>query len=323
MAELVALDSMFPPGPAAAANPSGEQVSPGTSPAVAPSAPAGPDVTARISELEGLVNRQRDQIAGSRQEFQRLSSEIQALRQAPPPVAQAPAPVAAAPAAVAPPRVPLQDALHRYVVDNDPSLIAAWEAQARQPSLTAEDVARVMQEHTNQLRQETQATQQAQTVNMSLQQALASRHPELANMQQHGAFATATATRYQQLLADPVTALTYTPNPAAMYKDPASGMEYDMRVLLNAADYVKAAQPTLTAPPPTSLGTMVPGATPPAAGPVIPRSLVEGPTSIFTDPEMQAVMRQIGWGDTTRDQVQTMLQHLPAQTRTRWSRGEA
>ena len=318
MAEFVTLNDLTLDGPAAADNPESESGPSGTNGAtVPPRESAGPDVTARISELEQLVTRHSQQLNGSRQENERLRSELQALRTAPP----APAPSPQATAAPAPVRVALKDAMAKYVLENDDSLLHAYEAQmAQQTSLTPDIVANVIKKTTDDLRAELTSQNRAQTTTTTLQQALVSRHPELADIQHHADFATAAATRYQQLLQDPVTALAFPPDPAAIYRDPATGTEYDMRLLITAADYVKASRPAPVVKPPASLGSSVPGGSPPA-GPVVPKSYVVGSNAVLQDPDIQKALAQNGWGNSPKEQLQNFLKRVPETTKEHWKNG--
>lgn len=318
MAEFVTLNDLALDGPDASDNPASEPGTPGTNGATVPTRePAGPDVTARIGELEQLVTRHSQQLNGSRQENERLRNELQALRTAPP----APAPSPQALASPTPVRIALKDAMARYVLENDDSLLHAYEAQmAPQTSLTPEIVANVIKKTTDDLRAELTHQHRAQTTTTTLQQALVARHPELADIQHHADFATAAATRYQQLLQDPVTALAFPPDPAAVYKDPATGTEYDMRLLITAADYVKAGRPTPAARTPASLGVTTPTSTSPA-GPVVPKSYVVGRNAVLQDPDIQRALAQNGWGSSPKEQLQNFLKRVPETTKEHWKNG--
>jgi hypothetical protein len=325
MADLVTLDTLFPADPAAADNSGGESAGTGATTAQASSPPASPDYSQRIADLEGLVQRHqteqqrwRDQVTGSQRENERLRAEIQEIRTRLATTSQAPAP--------APParRVSLVEANEKFLLDNDKSLLQEYErqqaelAQAPKPSVTIDDVRGLLAE----TEQKRETRTRAEQTRLTLEQTLTSRHPELNNPAQHPAFVNALGVRYQELRSDPVTHVLYPPDPNAMFTDPGTGAEYDMRVLLAAASDVKAKQPTTPAPAAPTLGTHGAPAPTTHKGPVLPRNLVEGPNAVLADPAIQKALANIGWGGTTKEMATKLLQHTDAAAKARWQRGE-
>ena len=114
----------------------------------------------------------------------------------------------------------------------------------------------------------------------------------------------------------------YPEDPQYQFHDPASGVTYDMRVLMQAANEVKIRGSSTTPPVPT-LG--VTGGSPPAppgqTGPVIPRDMVEGEAAIFRDSRVQAALQGLGWGGNTRQQLTKMLEFVEPAVKARWKRG--
>jgi hypothetical protein len=318
MADLVTLDALFGSDPAAADNSPADATPPGAAAAQAPSPPASPDYSQRIADLEGLVQRHRQQLTGSQHEIERLRTELQEVRSRP----MTPQPVSAP----APPRrVSLVEANEKFLLDNDKSLLQEYErqqtelAQAPKPAgVTIDDVRGLLAE--TEQRRDTRT--KAEQTRATLETALTTRYPELNNPAQHPAFVNALGVRYQELRSDPVTHVLYPPDPNAMFTDPGTGAEYDMRMLLAAAGDVKAKQPTPEPKPAPTLGTH--GAPAPAQhkGPLLPRHLVEGPNAVLADPAIQRALADIGWGASTKELATKLLQHTDAAAKARWQRGE-
>jgi hypothetical protein len=319
MADLVTLDALFGSDPAAADNSPAEPAGTGAAAAQASSPPASPDYSQRIADLEGLVQRHRQQLTGSQHEIERLRTELQDIRSRPvvqTPVTQAPAPQR---------RVSLVEANEKFLLDNDKSLLQEYErqqteaAQAPKPAgVTIDDVRGLLAE----TEQKRDTRTKAEQTRATLETALTSRYPELNNPAQHPAFVNALGVRYQELRSDPVTHVLYPPDPNAIFTDPGTGAEYDMRMLLAAAGDVKAKQPTPEPRPAPTLGTQ--GATAPAQhkGPLLPRHLVEGPNAVLADPAIQRALADIGWGASTKELATKLLQHTDAAAKQRWARGE-
>lgn len=306
----VSLDALPGDGPVATDNPPPGAAAPSPGTASSAAAPAGgEEVTRRIAELEAVVNRQRQQIDGSRQEATRLASEVERLRQQ----QTTPPPATAPPAAVTrPPKTRLLDAVQRYNEDGDASALEAWEQEvlsaAQGQYVSREDVQRMVQE----------AQGQGQS-RQSLQTAITQRHPELLSDPE---FTTAVGTRYQALMQDPLAQSLYPADEQYLVVEPSTQIKYDMRVLLQAANEVKASRGATPRQTPT-MGAPQGGTTRPAqTGPAIPRALIS-PNGVLSDPRVQAALRTIGWGTTMREQATTLTKHMSPQSRQRWARGQA
>jgi hypothetical protein len=273
-----------------------------------------------LAELERLTMRYHQQAEGSRQEALRRTQEVGSLREQLATLEQrlqgqnaAPRPPAAEAA------ITLAEATQKLIMDNDSSLMHAYEQQLKKASTGVTPAHLEAAIHSAQQRQQVQ--QQQTAITTQLQQAIAQRHPELLDMEQHGHFVQATTARYQELLRDPLAAITFPPNPAAMFIEPVTGAEYDMRVILQAAGEVKAQRAPGAAAAVPSLG-VTPAAAPAPKGPAVPRVLVEGETALFRQPELVAALQQIGWGATPKEQLAKMLTMLPVETKARWARGQ-
>ncbi len=301
---FVTLNDLPGGDPAAADNSSATTDQPGASQTPSDASAAGETTLAtRVAELEALISRHRQQLTGSQGEVQRLRQELDQMRQAPPQAAtQAPA--------AAPPQqtVKLTEAIRKLELEDDPSLLEAWEQSQRGGGLSREEIQAIVQQ--------AQAPQQTQ---QTLQQAIVQRHPELLSDQ---AFTQGVGERYQELANDPLTRTLHPPDPQFLYTEPSTQMQYDMRVLMQAANEVKAKTPPRAATQPSTLGiTGGSGSAPSSSGPSIPRSLV-GPNGVLSDPTVQAALRNLGWGSNIRTQAQAMIKHLSPAAKARWERGE-
>jgi len=294
---FVTLDSL--PG----ADPSAEDNSAdaaGTTGAAAPStgtASAGDTAwQTKVAELESLIQRHRQQLTGSQEEVQRLRREVESLRQGTSP-------------ATLPPKdkVKLSEAVRKLELDDDDSLLQAWEQETVQQ---AQDAAR----------QAAQAQTGQHDTRQALQQAIVQRHGELLS---DAAFAQQVGERYQALVNDPLTRTLHPDDPQYVFAEPQTGQQYDMRILMQAANEVKAAQPA-SARRPSTLGVTTGGGSggpPPAAGQAIPKAWVEQ-GGVFADPRVQQAMRNLGYGSNTRTQVQNVLKHLSPREKSRLERGQ-
>jgi hypothetical protein len=317
---------LFPGDPAAADNSPGDTATTGTTPTEATRPPAGPDLSAKIAELERLNTRYQQQADGSRQEAQRQRDEVARLqgqiaaieaRLAPT------APPSASPQRPPVKRVSLVEAQQKFLLDNDDSLLRQWEEQQQQPPPTPPPG--VSMDDIRKLLAETEAQRDARektaSKQMTLQQTLVTRHPELLDVTRHAPFVNAVAQRYQELQQDPVTGMLYPPDPAAQFMDPTTGVAYDMRVLMHAAGEVKAKQPPR--PEPVTLGAQGTPPAPTPTGPKVPSHLVQGPEAVLNDPAIQKALAALpGWGTTAKDQLTTLLKYTDPTIKARWQRGE-
>ena len=306
---VVTLEALFGPDTAAADNSGPGSGVPGAASGTAPNgAPAGPDLAGKITELERLVGRHREQLSGSQQEILRLKTELDAVKASPSP------PAAHPPPSVPSPRISLTEATKKLLLDNDDADLTAFEAQLTRQGVTREELQQILQEH-----DEKQGTaQRQQTARVTLQNALVQRHPQLLN---DAPFIQATATRYQELTQDALTQTLYPSDPQYVFEEPGTGVKYDMRILMQAANEIKTRQPS---PTPPSLG--VTGGSPATptgqTGPVVPRALVEGENAALRDPRVQAALQSLGWGANTKAQVNKLLEFVDPAVKNRWSRGE-
>ncbi len=266
--------------------------------------PAGAELHAKVAELEGLIQRHRQQLHGSQAEVERLRQEMQTLRQS-----QTPGRSSEPAADPARPRTKLSEAVRKLELEDDPSLVEAWEQEVLHggqgaSALTRDDVQRIVQE-----------SQGRQTARQAVQQAIVQRHPELLSDQQ---FTQHVGARYQELVADPLVKTLYPDDPQFLFEEPTTGLQYDMRMLMQAANEVKAKTPPRQTP---TLGiTGGSGGTRPASGPAIPRTMV-GQNGVFSDPRVQQALRTIGWGGNTRQQAEQMLKHLSPAARRQLEQG--
>ena len=324
MAELVTLESLFPGDSAAADNSPWDTTATGTTTTEAISPPAGTDLANKIAELERLNTRYQQQADGSRQEAQRQREEVARLQGQ---IAAIESRLAATPTQPVSQRQPVRkvslvEAQQKFLLDNDASLLQQWEEQqqqqpAAQPGVSMDDIRKLLAE-TEQQREARERTSQTK---MTLQQTLATRHPELLDVTRHAAFANAVAVRYQAMQNDPVTALLYPPDPSAQFVDPGTGVAYDMRVLMQAAGEVKATQPPRQDP--VTLGVPNTGHAPAPSGPKVPSHLVQGTNAVLQDPAIQQALKNLpGWGNTPKEQLTTLLKYTDAATKSRWARGE-
>jgi len=309
MADVVTLDALFGPDPPAGDNSGAERVPAGAAEGAASSgAPAGTDITAKIAELERLVGRHREQLTGSQQEILRLRGELEAVKARP----VEPVAVSAPPSA----RVSLADAAKKLLLDNDDTDLAAFEAQLNgRGTVSMEDVKQLLAAHDAQ----SQVVQRQQGARTTLQNALVQRHPQLLNDQ---AFINATSARYQALTQDALTQTLYPADPQYVFEEPATGVKYDMRILMAAANEVKATFPAAATPPSLGVTGGSAGAPPHTSGPVVPRSLVEGEAAVLRDPRVQAALQAAGWGSNTKAQVSKLLEFVDPTVKAKWQRGE-
>lgn len=316
MAELVTLDSLFPGGPAAADDPAEGTETPGANANHAPSAPAGTDLAAKIADLEQRNTRYLQQIEGNRADARRQQQEVARLQgQIAGIESRLNAPAAQTPAT--PQRkVSLVEAHRKALLDNDETALAEWEAQHQQPTptgVTREEIAKIVAD----AERERDAKQHAIASTLTLQQALVARHPELLDMTRHSAFLAQAGARYAELRNDPVTHLLYPETPGAIFTDPGSGETYDMRVLLQAMNEVKAKQPPAPSAPPPTLG--VTQTAPGPSGPRVPSHLVQ----LLQNPDIQRHLANVpGWEGSTKEQVTKILKHTDPAVKARWQRGE-
>ena len=295
---FVTLDSL--PG----ADPSAEDNSAaaaGTTGATAPSAgtASAGDTSwqGKVAELEGLIQRHRQQLTGSQEEVQRLRRQVEALQQ------NTPLSSAAPPAKE---RIKFSEAVRKLELEDDASLLDAWEQDTVQQAQEA-------------ARQAAAAQTGQQDTRQALQQAIVQRHGELLS---DAAFAQQVGARYQELAQDPLTRTLHPEDQQYVFAEPQTGQQYDMRILMQAANEVKAAKPAATRPRPSTLGVTNGGGTPPpATGQAIPKAWVE-PGGIFADPQVQQVMRNLGYGGNTRTQVQNVLKHLSPRAKANLERGQ-
>lgn len=296
---FVTLDSLPGADPSAEDNSAaGQQTSGATAPSEGTASAGDTSWHTKVNELEGLIQRHRQQLTGSQEEVQRLRKQVEALQQG-----------TSATSSPQPPtkdKIKFSEAVRKLELEDDASLLDAWEQETRQQ---AQDAARqVAQTQTNQ-----QDTRQA------LQQAIVQRHGELLSDK---AFAEQVGQRYQELAQDPLTRTLHPEDQQYVFAEPQTGQQYDMRILMQAANEVKAAKPAATRPRPSTLGvTGGGGVPPPAAGQAIPKAWVE-PGGIFADPQVQQVMRNLGYGGNTRTQVQNVLKHLSPRAKAQLERGQ-
>jgi len=335
--QYVTLDTLDSGGPAAAENPpvASSGVPGAESPPGGPPPPAGPDLQARISHLESVVQRHGEQQAGSRAEVERWRAEATAQQQLNGQLAQQLQQFleqsrAAAPAP--PRRISLRDAVDAANLRSDYTLLEEYERQQAaqtQPAqglLTREELETVLTERER--RQD--ASQAKSRESQQLQNALVQRFPDIVRQ---GAFANQVATRYQEIQQDPVLRSLYPPDASYTLTDPNTGTQYDVRMLLHAAGEVQARGAAGPSPPQSpangqpavpagTLGVNGSGTPPAPAGPRIPRAMVDGAEALLRNPQVQEALRRVGWGNNMKTQAEHLVKTVPASTRERWARGD-
>jgi hypothetical protein len=296
MADLVTLETLFGADTPAGDNSASTGGPSGASPATASSdAPAGSPLEQKIADLERLVHRHREQLTGSQAEVARLRGELDGLKSRP-----QTEPVAST---TPKPRISLKEAAQKLLLDNDDSLLDAYEAQAQADrGMSPTEVAQVVQQR----EQAFTAAQQVQQSRAALQQALVQRHSELLN---NPAFIAAVGQRYLELQNDALTGILYPTDDTYLFEEPTTQVKYDMRVLMQASNEVKARQQASAGAAP---GLGLTGGSPPAppkpAGPVIPQNMVVGEHAVLLNPQVQQVLATLGWGGTLRDQAKKVAE---------------
>lgn len=314
--EMETLETLFGGDPSADGNSPADAEGTGPDEATPSDDASAGDVDSRLSDLEQRYQRNTERLAGAEQSAlqwkQRAESHEKLVEQ----LATQLQTVVQAQTQQTVPADFMQDMKDLLGYEPDPAAATRFyqnhmkRQQTQQPADADQYVTK----------EDQRAADAVQTARQQNLAALTTAHPELGDATNWQTFLGEVLPLYEEFRNNPAISALYPEESAGANTVQVGNRTLDLRLLDRAATEYKGknVQRETTRQGPTQEGG---GSRPQVPkGPVVPRSLVEGPDALLANPTVQEALKRAGWGANYKQQVERLVKLAPDAKKREWER---